>query len=77
MERCPRCKFAHLTRSRTRSLIERVRKALTAERPHRCVQCGWRGWGPERNPHDTGTMESSEVPDLAVVDSLLEEKAHH
>jgi hypothetical protein len=54
-----------------------VRKALTAERPHRCVQCGWRGWGPERNPHDTGTMESSEVPDLAVVDSLLEEKAHH
>jgi primosomal protein N' len=41
---CPRCGAAPLQRSRTRTLLDRVRKTLTSDRPHRCVSCGWRGW---------------------------------
>lgn len=74
MERCPQCKHSPLRRSRTRSLIERLRKAVTPQRPHRCPECGWRGWGPERNPHETGAIESGQVPDFGIIDAELEEK---
>jgi len=41
---CPRCAQGQLLRSHTRSRIERIRKAYTSRRPHRCAKCGWRGW---------------------------------
>ena len=43
---CPACRSLLVCRSRTRSIRERVRKALTGTRPHRCHDCGWRGWMP-------------------------------
>jgi hypothetical protein len=44
MLRCPRCQSAHVHRSRLR-LYERPFKLVTSRRPHRCHDCGWRGWG--------------------------------
>ena len=43
---CPACHSLQVCRSHTRSVRERVRKALTANRPYRCQECRWRGWMP-------------------------------
>ena len=40
--RCPRCDEA-VVRSRTRG-YEHVVRLFTSRRPHRCKDCGWRGW---------------------------------
>jgi hypothetical protein len=71
LERCPRCQSSALRRARTRNLVERVRKTLTGERPHRCRDCGWRGWAPERNPHADTPLLATQTPDFSAVDAEL------
>src|SRR5581483_5061913 len=45
---CPNCKADSVHRSRTRPFFEAWRRVLTGKRPHRCAQCGWRGWALDR-----------------------------
>ena len=42
--RCPACGSRAVHRSRVRSRVEPWRKSLRKNRPHRCHECGWRGW---------------------------------
>jgi len=42
--KCPKCRCAGLSRSHSRSPLERVRKRVTSRRLHRCEACGWHGW---------------------------------
>ncbi len=46
MERCPRCNSHEIHRTSFGSAFDRLRRWLTRQRPHRCHNCGWRGWGP-------------------------------
>jgi UDP-GlcNAc:undecaprenyl-phosphate GlcNAc-1-phosphate transferase len=41
---CHHCGAHALTRSRSRSFAERLRKVVSRKRLHRCSACGWRGW---------------------------------
>ena len=50
MEQCPKCQSDKVHRSRTKSRWERWRKEVTAKRPYRCPECGWRGWGVDLGP---------------------------
>jgi hypothetical protein len=43
MNACPKCGFT-VQRSRAYSSFEHFRKRFTRKRPHRCLNCGWRGW---------------------------------
>jgi hypothetical protein len=47
---CPKCKSAHVHRSRTKSRWEAWRKDITGKRPYRCRACGWRGWAIDSGP---------------------------
>ena len=44
LQDCPSCGRRMAQRSRARSATERVRRAMSTERPFRCTSCGWRGW---------------------------------
>jgi hypothetical protein len=75
MQHCPQCHSTALRRTRTRSLLERVRRSLTADRPHRCHDCGWRGWGPGRDPHHpdaSAAILAPRPPDFGAIDAELE-----
>jgi hypothetical protein len=72
MTRCPECDAETLQRSRTQSTFERLRKALTAERPHRCLSCGWRGWNTERNPHQPAAVAPCQPPDFEEIEGVLD-----
>ena len=39
---CPKC-GGEAHRSHTRGIFERLAKAITTYRAHRCLDCGWRG----------------------------------
>ena len=41
---CPSCGSTRVYPSRLRSLLERVRQAMTGMHPVRCHECGWRRW---------------------------------
>jgi hypothetical protein len=41
---CPACGAEQVFRSRSVSMLERVRKRLTRKRLYRCARCAWRGW---------------------------------
>lgn len=57
---CPACRSPRVYLSRPRTLVERLRKALSVKAPHRCHDCGWRRWaliqnhpaGPDVRPDD-------------------------
>jgi hypothetical protein len=50
MIQCPKCNSEDVHRSRSRSILERLRCHLTAKRPYRCRICGWRNWGLNTGP---------------------------
>ena len=50
MKRCPGCESERVLRSRTRNWWERVRRAVTRNRPYRCQACGWRGFMADEGP---------------------------
>ena len=68
---CPSCAGGHVRRSRTRKLRERIRRELTAQRPFRCTDCGWRGWLMPKDCTDHVPLEHQSVPDLASIDSAI------
>ena len=68
---CPSCAGGHVRRSRTRKLRERIRRELTAQRPFRCTDCGWRGWLMPKDCTDHVPLEHQTVPDLASIDSAI------
>ena len=49
---CPECGSDAVHHSRTRGLLERVRRLFTSRAPFRCHECDWRGW---RGEADTST----------------------
>jgi hypothetical protein len=65
---CPRCQSSRVHRSRPRSLVERVRKRMRADRLFKCPDCSWRGWlvplefGGE--PAAVSTIDLSALDDL-------------
>jgi FlaA1/EpsC-like NDP-sugar epimerase len=68
---CPTCGGARVHRSHARSLAERVKKSMTADRLFRCHDCGWRGWLEVIGEPEHAT-ELIDTTDLAVLDSRLE-----
>lgn len=70
---CPSCRSSDIHRSRSRSLVERIRKNWTSRRPHECGMCGWRGWLlPLAHPREEESMVlACEAPDLLAIDSAI------
>lgn len=54
---CPTCGKRRASRSRARTLPERLKKGLTSKRLFRCSQCGWRGWLELLDSPSAGLME--------------------
>ena len=78
MTTCPACGSKRVFRSKTRSAFERFRRQFTMKRPYRCHACNWRGWAPDGTqavaPGDVLDTPSA-PPDLASIDSALEDNA--
>ena len=78
MNTCPACGSNRVFRSKTRTAFERFRRQLTTKRPYRCHACNWRGWAPDGTqavaPGDVLDTPSA-PPDLASIDSALEDNA--
>ena len=69
---CPKCKSADPRRSQTR-LWELPLKFLTRRRPHRCRECGWRGWTVSAQSVDTSAValaadDEPADPDFSALD---------
>jgi predicted RNA-binding Zn-ribbon protein involved in translation (DUF1610 family) len=78
MNTCPSCGSPRVFRSKTRTAFERFRRQFTMKRPYRCHNCDWRGWAPDGTqavaPADVIDAPAA-PPDLAAIDSALEQKA--
>jgi len=60
---CPNCGSGQVHLSRTRSVMEWMRQALTSRRPQRCHRCGWREWRPFSSEFRyTGSHDSTFQP---------------
>jgi FlaA1/EpsC-like NDP-sugar epimerase len=68
---CPSCISARVHRSRARSLVERVRRSMSAERLFRCDACGWRGWLVPLVSVDGEPVTEFDVPNLSSVDDAV------
>ena len=64
MRKCPNCGSSRIYPSRTRSVIERVRRIFSERQPYRCHACNHRNWytiyvplteGPDAAPEDLRT----------------------
>ncbi len=74
MQNCSKCGSPRVHRSRSRGWFEKVRKAFTHKRPHRCHACGWRGWALERQPGDQGGRSERAArpsPDFGAIDVAI------
>ncbi len=73
MHKCPKCGSPRVHRSRSRGLVEQLRKTVSSKRPHRCHACGWRGWGvatqEPAEPEDILRVRAA--PDLHVIDTVI------
>jgi UDP-GlcNAc:undecaprenyl-phosphate GlcNAc-1-phosphate transferase len=70
-ETCPSCASQDISRSKARSLYERLRKAHTPKRLFRCGRCGWRGWLLPLDVLDHRVAEQVAALDLSSIDSTL------
>ena len=74
MRTCPSCGSPRVHRSRTKGWFEQLRKTLSADRPHRCPDCRWRGWAIETaepfEPEEP-TVSRRPAPDFAVIDGAI------
>ncbi|HEX5475298.1 MAG TPA: nucleoside-diphosphate sugar epimerase/dehydratase [Vicinamibacterales bacterium] len=68
---CPSCSGAHVRRSRTKGIVERVKREFSEERVFRCDACGWRGWLMPLVFSDAQAAEVDGEPDLSVVDRSI------
>jgi hypothetical protein len=73
VRQCPKCGSPRIHRSRSRGLLEQIRKTVTSRRPHRCHACGWRGWGVETQEPATPELPTAirPAPDLDVIDTIV------
>jgi hypothetical protein len=73
VRKCPKCGSARILRSRSRGVLEQVRKTVSSKRPHRCHDCGWRGWGAETEGPAEPELPSPvrPAPDFKVIDTVL------
>jgi FlaA1/EpsC-like NDP-sugar epimerase len=69
---CPSCGEASAHRSRARTIQERLKKEITAERLFRCDDCGWRGWLAPLPPAMPVAVEVIQPPDWPSLDSEVE-----
>jgi predicted RNA-binding Zn-ribbon protein involved in translation (DUF1610 family) len=75
MKVCPSCGSPRIHPSRPRTLVERLRRALSQSQPYRCHACGFRGWaaialphqGPDHAPDD---LRVGGVPKVITGDDL-------
>jgi FlaA1/EpsC-like NDP-sugar epimerase len=68
---CPACGTARARRSRARTIPERIKREITAQRLFRCDDCGWRGWLAPLLGAATA-FEVTPPPDWASLDSDAE-----
>ena len=71
MVNCPKCGSPRIHRSHSRTVVEKLRRTLTGQRPHRCEACGWRGWGTKTSGGVAEVFNSTHVrpaPDLQALD---------
>jgi FlaA1/EpsC-like NDP-sugar epimerase len=72
---CPSCVSARVYRSRSRNVLERLRRGMTAERLFRCDACGWRGWLMPLVSIEGDPVEPVPAPDLDSIDRMVEASA--
>lgn len=72
---CPSCISTRVHRSRSRNLVERVRRNLSAERLFRCDGCGWRGWLIPLVSVEGEPLQPVESPDLQTLDQAVDSSA--
>jgi hypothetical protein len=72
---CPSCISARVHRSRSRTLVERVRRTMTVERLFRCDSCGWRGWLVPLVFSEIEPVEPVSNVDLTSLDRVVETTA--
>ena len=68
---CPSCISPRVHRSRSRSVFERVRRGMAAERLFRCDTCGWRGWLMPLVNIEGEPADLVEAPDLGSLDKTV------
>lgn len=74
MQSCPKCGSPRVHRSRSRGWVEKLRKAFTHKRPHRCHACGWRGWGAESvrgHGSEASGRPARRSPDFRAIDVAI------
>jgi hypothetical protein len=79
VQKCPSCGSSRVYPSRTRTLIERLRRVFSEKQPYRCHACNHRSWelislpmteGPDAEPEDLRTGLSSRPITVADLDRL-------
>jgi FlaA1/EpsC-like NDP-sugar epimerase len=68
---CPACDSARVHRSRSRNVLERVRRGFTSERLFKCDDCGWRGWLVPLVYAEGEPIDRPDTPDLATLDRTV------
>jgi hypothetical protein len=69
--KCPACRSFSLQRSHARSVVERIRRSVSAERLHRCAECGWRGWLTPLDYASSIEDGTAHVPDFSALDAAV------
>jgi hypothetical protein len=68
---CPKCGSHRVRPSRVRSLVERIRRAVTERQPYRCHGCNYRAWyviqlpnaaKPDKQPADLQSSKANCKP---------------
>lgn len=72
---CPKCAATGMSRSRSRTWLERVKREMTSERLFRCAACGWRGWLPPLVSIDSPPLDVMAAPDLVTIDAAVRSPA--
>ena len=68
---CGSCRTPRLRRSRSRSVLEQLRKKMTRRRLFECPSCGWRGWAMPKSASPSTVIRQFEPEDLRALDLAL------
>jgi UDP-GlcNAc:undecaprenyl-phosphate GlcNAc-1-phosphate transferase len=68
---CPSCRTAEVHRSKSKNIVERLRKLRTDKRLYRCDACGWRGWLVPLDFARQSQHDLQVAPDLASLDTAF------
>ena len=75
MRVCPQCGSEEVHRSRTRTAVEHVRRAMTRKRLHHCYACDWRGWGEVTAPPAPAEQGPGLIPIALPIDGPVDLEA--